>query len=176
MTVRDQAFLYCFLIYGQQKEEILGVLPPERIEMLTKEVKKFDRFPKEVRLTIVLKLLGYLVQHVRNRNLEMVHPSWIAESLRNENAQITMGILNQFSPDYRERVLDLLAPSSSPVVDPLKVSSDCSDVVYQIFCNRFASMSAPWGEAELGLEGTKREKKKGIAGRTREVYVKRKNR
>ena len=108
MTVRDQAFLYCFLIYGQQKEEILAVLPAERAEMLKKEVKKFDRFPKEVRLTIVLKLLGYLVQHIRNRNLEMVHPTWIAESLRNENASITLGILNQFSSDYRERVLDFL--------------------------------------------------------------------
>jgi hypothetical protein len=153
MTVRDQAFLYCFLIYGQQKEEILAVLPAERAETLKKEVKKFDRFPKEVRLTIVLKLLGYLVQHIRNRNLEMVHPTWIAESLRNENASITLGILNQFSSDYRERVLDFLTPFTSPVFDPLKsVSSDCSDVVLQIFCNRFASMSAPWGEAELNLD------------------------
>jgi hypothetical protein len=153
MKVRDQAFLYCFLIYGQQKEEILGSLPPERADLFKKEIKKFDRFPKEVRLTIVLKLLGYLVQHVRNRNVEMVHPSWITESLRNENAQVTLGILNQFSADYRERVLDLLPLYTSPVMDPLKSgSSDCSDVVFQIFCNRFAPMSAPWGEAELSVD------------------------
>jgi len=128
-------------------------LPTERADLLKKEIKKFDRFPKEVRLTIVLKLLGYLVQHVRNRNLEMVHPSWIAQSLRNENPQVTLGILNQFSADYRERVLDCLPPFESPVEDPLKsVSTDCSDVVFQIFCNRFASMSPPWGEADLTVD------------------------
>ena len=42
MTVRDQAFLYCFLIYGQQKEEILAALPAERAEILKKEIKKLE--------------------------------------------------------------------------------------------------------------------------------------
>jgi hypothetical protein len=106
-----------------------------------------------VRLTIVLKLLGYLVQHVRNRHLEMVHPSWIAESLRNEDPQIVFEILNQFTATYRNSVMELLQPSEAPVVNPLKTGSvDCNQVVFDIFCNRFAPMSAPWGEAELGLE------------------------
>jgi hypothetical protein len=121
--------------------------------MVTRELHKFDRFPKEVRLTIVLKLLGYLVQHVRNRHLEMVHPTWIAESLRNEDPQIVLEILNQFSADFRNSVTNYLQPSVAPVANPLKTGSlDCNQVVFDIFCNRFAPMSAPWGEAELGLE------------------------
>ena len=80
MTVKDLLFVYCFLIYESQSDEIFAALPPERAELLKKELKKFERFPKEVRLTLVLKLLGYLVQHVRNPHLEMIHPTWIADS------------------------------------------------------------------------------------------------
>src|SRR5688500_6081446 len=101
MTVKDLLLVYCHLIYEGQSEQIFTVIPAERSEMLKKELKKFDRFPKEVRLTLVLKLLGYLVQHFRNPHLEMIHPTWIAESLRKEEPKTVHMILSQFSPDYR---------------------------------------------------------------------------
>src|SRR4051794_28505579 len=108
MNVKDMLFLYSYLIYEQQNEQIFTALPPERTEILKKELKKFDRFPKEVRLTLVLKLLGYLVQHVRNPHLELIHPSWIAESLRKEESKTILMVLSQFSPDYRRQVLSLM--------------------------------------------------------------------
>jgi len=152
MTIRDQVFLYCHLVYGQQKEEIFSVLPPDRSEMLKKELHKFDRFPKEVRLTLVLKLLGYLVQHVRNPHLEMIHPTWIAESLRKEDPQFIALILTRLTPEYRAKVLSYLR-LSVPSIPPAKViPMESLDVLFRVFCNRFLPMGAPLGEAELSID------------------------
>jgi hypothetical protein len=151
MTVRDLIFLYCYLIYDQNNQEILTSLPQERSDLLKSEFKKFDRFPKEVRLNVVLKLLGYLVQHVRNPHLEMVHPSWIAESLRKEDFQIKQAILQQFSPEYRSQVASYLKiPGNTS--QPELLSAESNDVIFQIFCSRFASMAPPWGDLELTLD------------------------
>src|SRR6185503_15806059 len=122
MTVKDLLFVYCFLIYESQSEEIFSVLPPERAELLQKELKKFDRFPKEVRLTLVLKLLGYLVQHFRNPHLEMIHPTWIAESLRKEDTSTIHMILSQFSSDFRRQVYALIGVPEPPAERSMVIS------------------------------------------------------
>ena len=89
MTVKDQVFLYCLLLYeSNQEQQMLGFLPENRAKMIQKEARRYDRFPKEVRMTLVTKLLGYIVQHVRNRNMERIHPSWMANALEKESHQV----------------------------------------------------------------------------------------
>lgn len=103
-------------------------------------------------MNVVLKLLGYLMQHVRNPHLEMVHPTWIAESLRKEDYQTKMSILNQFSPEYRSQVAELVKvppPSGKPNE---MLSPESNEVIFQIFANRFSSMGPPWGDPELSPE------------------------
>ncbi len=150
MTIRDQVFLYCFLLYEGQDQGVLSLLPEERSKILLKEAKRYDRFPKEVKLTLVTKLLGYLVQHVRNRHLERVHSTWVANALEKESSKIITIILNRVSPDYRKKVLENFSKTyamSNPYVLP-----NVADAIYQIFCSRFAPMSAPWGASQLTLE------------------------
>ncbi len=117
--------------------------------MVQKEARRYDRFPKEVRMTLVSKLLGYLVQHVRNRNLERVHPSWIADSLEKESPKVRAILLSRLSPEYRKEVEQLI--KSQPVALPY-VPQQSSDAIFQLFGMRFASMQAPWGEAQLTLQ------------------------
>jgi hypothetical protein len=101
-------------------------------------------------MTLVSKLLGYLVQHVRNRNIERVHPTWIAAALENETHQIAAIILNRFSPEYRKQILQnftkthLLTAGYAP--------PQSAEAIFHIFSGRFASMSAPWGESQLTLK------------------------
>jgi hypothetical protein len=153
MTVKDLLFVYCYLIYEQQNEQIFSSLPAERAELMKKELKKFDRFPKEVRLSLVLKLLGYLVQHVRNPHLEMIHPTWIAESLRKEYPHVTAAILRQFSTEYRKQVQKVMKLDTSMLPSAsASVLAESIDVIFQIFCTRFASMGPPWGDPELSSD------------------------
>lgn len=151
MTVKDLLFLYSYLIYEQQNEQIFTALPPDRTEVLKKELKKFDRFPKEVRLTLVLKLLGYLVQHVRNPHMEMIHPTWIAESLRKEEPRTIAMILGQFTPEYRKQVLRALKMPDELENIPAEAQT-AADVVFYIFASRFAAMGPPWGDPEISVE------------------------
>jgi hypothetical protein len=102
-------------------------------------------------LTLVLKLLGYLVQHVRNPHLEMIHPSWIAESLRKEEPRTIAMIVSQFTPDYRRQVLKLLnLPEDLENVPPEAQSAE--EVVFHLFAGRFASMGSPWGDPEISVD------------------------
>src|SRR5437763_7675223 len=103
MTIRDQVYVYCMVIYDNLNEEMLRHLPEKRSEMMRKELRKFERFPKEVRLTMGLKLLGHLVQHGHNPHLEMIHPSWIAERLRRENPQLAFEVLQEFPSEYAQQ-------------------------------------------------------------------------
>lgn len=152
MTIRDLIFLYCFSIYDQKNQDVLSSLPQQRSELLKAELKKFERFPKEVRMNVVLKLLGYLIQHVRNPHMEMIHPTWIAESLGKEDSQTQMAILNQFSPEYRAQVAVLLKLPSPTGKRNEMLSVESNDVIFQIFSNRFSSMAPPWGDPELSAE------------------------
>jgi hypothetical protein len=152
LTVRDLIFLYCFSIYDQANQDVLASLPAERSELLNGELKKFERFPKEVRLNVVLKLLGYLIQHVRNPHIEMIHPSWIADSLKKEDYQTKITILNKFSPEYRSQVAGLLKLTPPSGLRNEMTSTESNDVIFQIFSNRFASMAPPWGESELSAD------------------------
>jgi hypothetical protein len=99
-------------------------------------------------MTLVSKLLGYLVQHVRNRNLERFHPSWIANSLEKESTKVRSIILNRLSPEYRKEVEQLIKFQSTTFPIPRQ----SSDAIFQLFVMRFAPMSAPWGEAQLTLQ------------------------
>ena len=153
MTVKDLLFVYCYLIYESQSDQILTGLPQERSDLVKKELKKFERFPKEVRLTLVLKLLGYLVQHVRNPHLEMIHPTWIAESLRKEYPHVITTILSQFSNEYRKQVQQALMLNTGMLPRPsTSVLMESVDVIFQIFCQRFAAMGPPWGDPELSVD------------------------
>ncbi|HSE42860.1 MAG TPA: hypothetical protein VLH08_19000 [Acidobacteriota bacterium] len=153
MTVKDLLFVYCYLIYESQSDQLLTALPQERADLVKKELKKFERFPKEVRLTLVLKLLGYLVQHVRNPHLEMIHPTWIAESLRKEYPHVIATILSQFSTEYRKQVQQALMLNTGMLPRPsTSVLAESVDVIFQIFCTRFASMGPPWGDPELSVD------------------------
>ncbi len=153
MTLRDQAFLYAYLIYGQQREEIFSVLPAGRVAMFKKEIGKFEKFPREVRFTMVLKLFGYLYQHVKQKNLEMIHPSWIAESLRKEAPQVAHGILNRFSSEYRQRLMDTMELSSLSLSNQEASENPANgQLIFDVFCSRFETMSAPWGNPELTVE------------------------
>lgn len=153
MTLRDQAFLYAYLIYGQQREEIFSVLPAERVQMFKKEIGKFEKFPREVRLTMVLKLFGYLYQHVKQKNLEMIHPSWIAESLRKESPQVVHGILNRFSSEYKQRLMDTAELSTGLLSAPERFEAPANmQLIFDVFCGRFETMTAPWGNPELSVE------------------------
>ncbi len=153
MTLRDQAFIYAYLIYGQQREEIFSVLPQARVAMFKKEIRKFEKFPREVRLNMVLKLFGYLYQHVRQRNLEMIHPSWMAELLRKENPRVLRGVLDRFSPEYRQRLMDCMELSALPKPDPVKFEEpESMQLIFDVFCSCFVPMTAPWGSPELSVE------------------------
>jgi|GEM_PF-5116215 len=151
MTVKDQVFLYCLLLYeGSEDQQILGFLPEQRTKIIQKDARRYDRFPKEVRMTLVTKLLGYIVQHVRNRNLERIHPSWMANALEQESHQVLTIVINRFSPEYRRSVLENFTKThllATPYVVP-----QASDAIFEIFSLRFAAMSAPWGETQLGLQ------------------------
>ena len=152
MTAKDQVFLYCFLLYEGQDQQILNFLPDERAKMLQKEARRYDRFPKEVRMTLVSKLLGYLVQHVRSRNMERIHPSWIAEKLAAESPQVASIVLERLSPEFRKQVLEnylKLRPSLPP---PMYVPQQSADAISQIFGLGFEPMSAAWGESQLTLQ------------------------
>jgi flagellar motor switch protein FliG len=150
MTVKDQVFLYCFLLYEGQDQQILSLLSDERAKLIQKEARRYDRFPKEVRMTLVSKLLGYLVQHVRNRNLERVHPSWIAEFLEKESPYVATIILNRFSPEFRRQVQESFITTRN--LPASIVAAQTSDAIFQIFSMKFAPMSAPWGESQLTLQ------------------------
>ena len=151
MTAKDQVFLYCFLLYEGQDQQILSFLPDDRARLVQKEAKRYDRFPKEVRMTLVTKLLGYLVQHVRNRNLERIHPSWIAETLAKESPQVAFIVLERLSPEYRKTVLDLYVKLRT--APPMTyVTPNAGDAIFQLFTGRFEPMSAPWGESQLTLQ------------------------
>lgn len=153
MTVQDQVYICCVAIYEQQNEEVLRYLPQERAETVRKELKKFDRFPKEVRLTMALKLLGHLVQHVQNPHLEMIHPTWIAEILRKEDPQLVFDVLEQFPPDYAREVMLCLGGAEQPVENPLaSLSADTVHVILRLLSQHFESMAAPLGEPDLTLE------------------------
>lgn len=153
MTVQDQVFLYCFVIYEQQNEEILKHLPPARSELMRKELKKFERFPKEVRLTMTLKMLAHLVQHVQNPRLEMIHPSWMADILSTQSPQVLFDILDQFPEEYSRQVVAHIGASVQPVDDPMaSLSSDMVQVILRLLSRHFAPMSAPSGEPDLSLE------------------------
>jgi len=149
MTVKDQVFLYCFLLYEGEDKQILSLLPDERAKLVQKEARRYDRFPKEVRMTLVSKLLGYLVQHVRNRNMERIHPSWIADSLEKESPKVRAILLNRLSSEYRKEVEQLI---KSQTAAPPYVPQQSSDAIFQLFAMRFAPMSAPWGESQLTLQ------------------------
>jgi hypothetical protein len=150
VTVRDQVFLYCLLLYeGNQDPDTIKFLPESRAGLIQKEARRYDRFPKEVRMTLVTKLLGYIVQHVRNRNLERVHPSWIAHALEKEPHQVLSLILSNFSPDYRRRVLEHF--TKTHLLATPYLPEKASEALSQIFSLRFVPMSAPWGENQLTL-------------------------
>jgi hypothetical protein len=102
-------------------------------------------------MTLVSKLLGYLVQHVRNRNLERIHPSWIAEALIKEPPQVAFLILERLSPEYRKTVLDLYT-KTRPAPPMTYVAQQSVDAIFQLFSLRFEPMSAPWGESQLTLQ------------------------
>lgn len=151
MTAKDQVFLYCFLLYEGQDQQVLNFLPDERAKLVQKEARRYDRFPKEVRMTLVSKLLGYLVQHVRNRNLERIHPSWIADALTKEPPQIASIVLERLSPEYRRNVLDTYT-KTRPLPPTTYVPHPSADAIFQLFSARFEPMSAPWGESQLTLQ------------------------
>ena len=148
MTVKDQVFVYCFLLYEGENQQILSLLSEGRAKLIQKEARRYDRFPKEVRMTLVSKLLGYLVQHVRNRNLERIHPTWIADSIEKESPRVRAILLNRLSPEYRKEVEQLI--KSQAIHFPIPQQS--SDAIFQLFTMRFAPMSAPWGETQLSLQ------------------------
>lgn len=153
MNVQDRVFLHCLLVYEQQNDQIFSVLPEARAEILKKELKKFDRYPKQVRLNLITNMLGYLVQHVRHPHLEMVHPSWIGDSLKKENSQTIAAILGQFPADFKEQVWAHLGqpePPSSSAVE--SASRESIDAIFQIFAKRFISMGPPIGEPEISVE------------------------
>jgi hypothetical protein len=153
MNVNDRAFLHCLLIYEQQNDQIFSVLPEKRVEILKKELKKFERYPKGVRLNLISSMLGYLVQQVRHPHLEMVHPSWIADSLKKENPQTIAAILGQFTAEFKQQVWTLLnqiEPPSSSAVE--SASRESMDAITLIFSRRFVSMSPPIGEPEISVE------------------------
>jgi hypothetical protein len=153
VTVRDQMFLLCCLMYEQQNEEIFQPLPEERAQMLKKELHKFDRFPKEMRLTMALKLLGFLVQHIENPHIEMIHPTWIAEILKKEDPQLVFELLHHFSVEYSKEVVSQLDAVSEPVENPLgALSPDIIEVILRLIEERFESMAAPFGEPKLSIE------------------------
>lgn len=153
MNVQDRVFLHCLLVYEQQNEQIFSVIPEARAEVLKKELKKFDRYPKQVRLNLISNMLGYLVQHVRQPRLEMVHPSWIADALKKENPQTIAAVLGQFPAEFKEQVWTLLnqpEPPSSSAVE--SASRESMDAIFQIFSKRFVSMGPPIGEPEVSVE------------------------
>jgi hypothetical protein len=153
MTVQDQVFLYCFVIYEQQNEEILKYLPPTRAETMRKELKKFERFPKEVRLTMTLKLLAHLVQHAQNPHLEMIHPTWMADILGNQSPQVLFDILDQFPEEYARQVVAHVGAAVEPVDNPMaSLSADTVHVILRLLSKHFAPMSASSGEPDLTLE------------------------
>jgi hypothetical protein len=149
MTVKDQIFLYCLLLYENQEQQLVTLLPEERSKVIQKEAKRYDRFPKEVRMTLVSKLLGYVVQHVRNRNIERIHPSWIANALEKESHQVLSIVLARFSPEYRRRVLENF--TKTHLLANAYIPPQASEAIFQIFTARFGTMSAPWGESQLSL-------------------------
>jgi hypothetical protein len=149
MTVKDQVFLYCLLLYESQDQQLLTLLPEERSKIIQKEARRYDRFPKEVRMTLVSKLLGYVVQHVRNRNIERIHPSWIANALEKESHQVLSIVLARFSPEYRRKVLENF--TKTHLLANAYIPPQASEALFQIFTGRFAAMSAPWGESQLTL-------------------------
>lgn len=152
MTVQDQMFLYCALVYERDNQDVFSAIPADRAEMIKKEVQKFERFPKEVRLNLLMKWIAYIVGRVRNPRVEMIHPTWIVEALRKEQPQVSFLILSQFSEEYQKRVVALLGVGQAAIVDPAHGPADCSDVVFQVFCNQFAPMRVPYMEPELSLE------------------------
>lgn len=153
MNVQDRVFLHCLLVYEQQNDQIFSVLPETRAEILKKELKKFERYPKQVRLNLISNMLGYLVQHVRHPHLEMVHPTWILDSLKKENPQTIAAILGQFSTEFKEQVWTLLGQSEPPSSSAVESASrESMDAMFQIFSKRFVSMGPPIGEPEVSVE------------------------
>ena len=151
MTAKDQVFLYCFLLYEGQDQQILNFIPEDRAKLLQKEARRYDRFPKEVRMTLVSKLLGYLVQHVRNRNLERIHPSWVAEALIQESPQVAAILLEKFSPEYRKQVVEFYTKHRT-VPPQSYAATQAAEAIFQLFVTKFEPMSAPWGESQLTLQ------------------------
>src|SRR5688572_5149190 len=130
MTAKDQVFLYCFLLYEGQDQQILSFLADERAKVVQKEARRYDRFPKEVRMTLVSKLLGYLVQHVRNRNMERIHPTWIAELLAKEPPQVAAIIFDRLSPEFRKQVVELYG-KLRPAAPAAYVPQQSADAIFQ---------------------------------------------
>jgi len=152
MTVREQMFLYCMLVYERQSEEILAFIKSERSDRLKKELKKMERFPKEMRLTLIMKVIAYIVNKVRNPRLEMVHPTWIAQALSNEETHVITSILSQLPEEYQKKVAKLLGWPEQPVADPLSFSDEISDAIFHVFCKGFAPMRLPLSGPELSLD------------------------
>jgi hypothetical protein len=153
MKVEDRVFLHCLLVYEQQNDQIFSVLPETRAEALKKELKKFDRYPKQVRLNLISNMLGYLVKQVRHPHLEMTHPSWVADALRKENPQTIAAVLGQFPGDFKEQVWTLLNQSQPPSSSAVESASrESMDAIFHIFSKRFASMAPPFGEPEVSIE------------------------
>jgi hypothetical protein len=153
MKIQDRVFLHCLIVYEQQNDQIFSVIPEARAEALKKELKKFDRYPKQVRLNLISNMLGYLVKQVRNPHLEMIHSSWIADALKNEGPQTIAAVLGQFPLEFKEQVWTLLnrtQPPSSSAVE--SASRESIDAIFQIFSKRFASMAPPFGEPEVSIE------------------------
>ncbi|PWT88528.1 MAG: hypothetical protein C5B54_10510, partial [Acidobacteria bacterium] len=136
-------FLYCILVYEHQSEEIFSFIPPERAENLKKELKKLERFPKEVRLTLMMKLIGYIISRVRNPRMEMVHSSWITEVLKKEDSQVALAIISEFPEDYQKQIAKALGLPDQPIQDSGRYSDDVKEIIFQIFCNEFVSMQLP---------------------------------
>src|SRR5262249_40895500 len=151
MTVREQMFLYCMLVYERQSEEILAFVRAEQSDRLKKELKKMERFPKEMRLTLIMKVIAYIVNKVRNPRLEMVHPTWIAQALSKEEPHVITSILSQLQEEYQKKVAKLLGWPEQAVADPLAFSDEISDVMFQVFCSQFAPMRLPLSGPELSL-------------------------
>lgn len=143
----------CVVIYEQLNDEVLRFMPEGRAEAIGKELKKFERFPKEVRITMALKLLGHLTQHVQNPHLEMIHPTWIAGALEKEDPQIVFDLLDQFPGEYAGDVLQCLGNAAQPIANPLAaIPTETVQVILRLLAQRFESMAAPLGELELTLD------------------------
>ena len=57
MTVKDQIFLYCLLLYENQDQQLVTLLPEERSKIIQKEAKRYDRVSFTEALTKRLQVM-----------------------------------------------------------------------------------------------------------------------